>query len=210
LICAGRLLPITDPDVLTPANLYQVFLANRALFNGPNFDLLALGLSTGIVSWAVGQPQNLALSGISTGVAGAGVIAPVSTRLVVPPTVSILSGTLIGARVAGPLSGPLATVVTLGVSQAFSTYGQYSGVAAGVGAGADVAKVTVANAATLIVILQQSLSVLGAGPALRMVAVGLGNGIAGLLLTGTGTGVVTGATVVPPVGASGITTSVVV
>lgn len=195
---------------LTPPLIYQAFATNRALFNGPNFDRLALGLSTGLVTWAVGQPQNLALTGISTGIAGAGVIAPAATRLVVPPTVAILSAALIGAGMAGPLSGPLATVVTLGVSQTFAAYGQYSGAVAGVGTGADVSRVVVANPATLIGILQQSLSVLGTGPALRMMAVGLGNGIAGLLLTGTGTGVVTGTPVVPPVPGSGISTSVVV
>ena len=72
---------------LTPTGIYQALFSCRAIFSGPNFDRLALGLSTGITAWAIGQPQNLALSGTAVGIAGAGIINPATTRLIVPPTV---------------------------------------------------------------------------------------------------------------------------
>lgn len=195
--------------MLNPTFIYQTLAANRTIFNGPNFEPFALGLSTGVCAWAIGQPQNLALSGLATGVTGVGAVVPVTTRLTVPPTVSIIQSSLIGAGAAGPVSTNLAIVVTLGVSQAFSIYGQYSGLSPSVGAGVDVSKVVIANSLTLIGILQQSFSVLGFGPSLKMLSVGLGTGIANLLLSGTGIGTVIGTPTVPPVPTVGVTASVV-
>jgi hypothetical protein len=78
-----------------------------------------------------------------------------------------------------------------------------------VGAGSDSSKISIANAASLIGILNGVLSsVMGAGPAIGMLSTGLGNGIAALLLQGTGSGAITGGG--SPYAASGVTTAVVV
>ena len=123
----------------------------------------------------------------------------------------LMQSALAGAGMVGPLSQSLAVVVTLGISQAFSTSGQYAGVSPTVAVGADISKVTVANGPSLIGILNANLSaVLGPGPALGFMTTGLGMGIASLLLQGTGAGPVTGTPVVPPVASGGVTNSVVV
>lgn len=179
---------------LTSANVYAALSAARASggfpFAGVSFNQMAWGIATGVTAWGLYQPQNLAMTGWAVGTSGTGVV---TGKVLVPPTVTLISAALLAAGMAGPLSPSLATVVTVGISQAFSTFGQYSGVASGVGTGSDVSKVAVSNAATLIAALQAAMAAsMGAGPALPQMTTGLGNGIAALLLLGTGTGVVTG------------------
>ena len=200
---------------LTPNFIQVSILANRAAapfpFLGILFDQLALGVGIGITTWAISQPQNLALSGVATGVAGAGSIVFAASKLLVPPTVAAVSAGLAGAGMVGPASPALATIMALGVSQAFTTYAQYFGVVAGVSNGLDVSKITVANPATLTAALQASLTgTMGAGPALSQLVAGLGVGLANLLLLGTGQATVAGIPTYPPVPATTSTFSVVV
>lgn len=199
---------------LTPPLLTSLLLASRASgtfpFAGAAFDLLAQGIANGVCAWSIYQPQNLALTGVATGTAGSGFVLPPASRLIVPPNVPAVLGALTAAGMNGPLGLALATVVSNGIAGTFTGYGQYGGMVAGVGVGADVSKVTLANAATLTATLMGTLAaaVGGGGPALSMLCSGLANGIAALLLGGTGTGSVTG----PPSNApgAGTSTSVVV
>jgi hypothetical protein len=190
--------------------------ANRASggfsFGGSNYDKLALGIATGVNQWGVGQFFNLGLTGAATGLAGVGTILPPVTRIIVPPNSGTVLAALTGAGMNGSLSKSLAVSVAMGISQAFTSAAQYTGPATGVSIGVDVAKITVANAAMLIGILRGTLGgMLGNGPALNMMAIGLGNGITSLLLQGTGVGQVTGTPTVPPAPGSGPTpTSMVV
>jgi hypothetical protein len=118
-------------------------------------------------------------------------------------------GAFSGAGLNGPLALPLATAITLGLSQAFNTLGQYSGVVAGVGVGSDISKIVVANAPSLVGMLEVTLrAAMGPGAALSLFTTGLGTGIASLLLLGTGMAPITGATAGIP--AAGSSTSVVV
>jgi len=200
---------------LTSNVIYAALAANRAsggfAFAGVPFDQLAQGIAVGVWQWGVGQPQNLGLTGAAAGVSGGGAIVPATSRLSVPPNSGVVYGALVGAGMVGGLASPLATSVALGISQAFSVSGQYAGPVVGVGTGADVSKVAVSNAATLIGILRATLSaVLGTGPALSQMATGLGNGIAALLLLGTGQAPVVGTPTVPAFPAATATTSVVV
>ena len=200
---------------LSPPVIQGALLSARASapfpFAGTNFDKLALGIGLAVSQWGLGQPQNLALLGAATGISGAGAIIPATSKLVVPPTVGLIQGALAGAGMVGQLAQSLAVVVAMGISQAFSVSGQYVGVSSSVGTGSDVSKVTVANAGTLIGILNANLSaVLGPGPALGNMAAGLGNGIPLLLLQGTGAAAVTGSPTIPPLPAGGVTNSVVV
>jgi hypothetical protein len=199
-----------SPNVIQ-ASIVAVRTAAPHPFNGISFDNLAVGLGQGIFQWAVGQPQNLALTGTATGTLGVGVIAPFTTRLTVPPNPGLVQASLVGAGVSGILSSSLALVVSLGVSQAFLSYGQYTGSGGLVGVGADASSVSVANAATLTGILQGTLlSAVGAGAVVQMLAVGLGNGIAGLLMQGTGIGAVVGTPSIPPLPGASPTFSTVV
>lgn len=200
---------------LTPNIIQAALLASRTAashpFNGVNFDRLALGIGSGVASWAVGQPQNLALTGTATGLLGTGTIPAPTTRLTVPPNSGILQAALVGAGVNGVLVPSLALVVSLGISQAFSTSGQYTGSSGTVGSGADVSLITVSNAASLVGILNGTLAAaVGTGPSSALLAAGLGNGIASLLLQGTGVGAVVGVPVFPTVPGASPTFSTVV
>ena len=198
---------------LTPPVIYSALAANRVAgpfpFLGPNFDTFALGLANGIVAWAVGQPQNVALTGTTTGASGSGIISPLTTRIILAPSIPLVQAGLAGAGIVGPTSVSLSTVVTLGLVQAFGISAQYSGVSAGVGAGQDVSKIVLANPATLTSILLGTLRTMGPGGlGMQPLALGLANGISALLLTGTGAGVVSG--VAGPSAAVGFSQSVVV
>ena len=193
------------------ASLQSVRLAGGFPFAGINFDRFAVGLALAMMQWAISQPQNLSLTGLALGVPGVGAVVAPGSKLFIPQNVPTMTAALAGAGMAGPLSPSLATVVTLGVTGAFNTAGQYLGPAAGVGSGADVSKVTVSNAGTLVPILMANLSAsLGPGLALPQMCAGVGNGIAALLIQGTGTGVVAGSAPPGPPTTSGATTSVVV
>jgi len=197
---------------LTVPTLYQALLASRFSggfpFAGVPYDALALGIASGVVQWGIGQPTNLALTGWATGIAGAGTIPAVSSRLLIPSTASVVVAALSGAGMKGPLSLSLATAVAMGIAQGFTASGQYWGTVAGVGTGTDVSRITVANAPALVGILESTLrSSLGSGLATSMMTQGLGNGIASLLLQGTGTASVVGVVSGGP--ASGTTNSVV-
>jgi len=193
---------------LTSASIYSALMGARASLLGPNFNTLALGISQAIVQWGISQPQNLSLRGVAVGTLGSGIISAPTTRIIVPPNPGIMTSSLKGAGVLGPVGSNLAIVVSNAISFAFSSSGQYSGVSSSVGTGSDTSKVVVANATSLVGILKNSLtSTMGAGPTIGMLSVGLGNGIAMLILQGTGVGAVTG--VSSPFASSGVTTSVV-
>jgi len=190
---------------LTPGSLQGALVGSRGMFNGPAADKLIAGIASGVASWAVGQPGNVALTGVATGTAGTGTIVPAATKIVVTPNPGVITGALAGAGVTGPLAAALATMVAVGVSTAFTSSAQYSGTSAGVGVGQDVSVITVANPGTLTGLLA---GLIGTGPSAPSIAAGLGSGIATMLLGGTGTGTVTGTPA--PAAATGATTSMVV
>jgi len=199
---------------LTPTGVYNALVANRLAgvfpFGGVAYDKLALGLALGVCQWGVNNPANLALKGVATGSAGVGKILPAASKIVLVSSGAVTAG-LQGAGMVGPLSQALGTAVEAGLSQAFSSLAQYNGQSPTVAVGTDTSKVSVANAASLVGILNQTMgAVMGTGPAYGMMTAGLGNGVAALLLTGTGSGAVTGTPVVPAAPATGTTTSVVI
>ena len=199
---------------LTAPLLYQSLLASRLSgvfpFGGVAYDSFAIGLANGVDQWAH-VPVNLALAGVSTGQSGTGTIGVPASRITVPPNTGLLVSALSGAGMQGPLSLSLASSVAAGIATGFSLYAQYTGVSVGVGVGADVSKVVLANAATLVGILEVTLRAsMGPGLALSMMSLGLGNGIASLLLLGVGAAPVVGSTTPPYNTTVGATTSMVV
>lgn len=195
---------------LTGSLIIQALMGTRTMgaspFNGPAFVSLATGIGNGMAMWAVGQPSNLAMTGLSTGTIGAGTIFAATTRIVVPPNVAVVLSSLIGAGLTGPLAQSLGPVIAYGISSAFGTSGQYQGVVAGVGIGQDFSFVNVSNTITLNSILTATLvgAFGGIGVALPSLALGLAMGISALLLQAIGTGTVTG----PPGPTPGTGTSI--
>jgi hypothetical protein len=201
--------------MLTPLTIYGALMSASAsgpfAFAGVAYERLAQGLASALFSWGINQPQNLALTGLVTGTTGAGTILPFGSKITLVANPAAVQAGLTGAGMAGPLAGSLAVVVASGLAQAFTSSGQYQGVSATVAVGTDVSKVTVANTASLVGILNSTLAATcGSGPALPMMASGLGVGITNLLLLATGTAAVTGVPTVPPAVATGATTAVVV
>jgi hypothetical protein len=196
-------MPLTPP-------LYYVELASARnagafAFSGTNFDQMAWALSTALVQWG----PSIRLQGIATGNAGAGTINVPTTRLFLVPNVPLMVAGLSSAGMVGPLSSALAVVVASAIAKAVSSYGGYTGTVVGVGNGFDASRVIVANAGSLFpTLLAQMQGFLGVGPAAPMLAKGLSQGIASMLLTATGTGTVVGTP--SPIGATGSSTSVMV
>jgi len=160
------------------------------------------GIGLGVWTWAVANPMNLALTGMATGTAGGGVILPVTASINLPPiliAIPIMRAALAGAGINGVTANGLAVSVATGICKAFSQHAGYTAPVA-LGSGKDFSKITVVNVATLIPILMSTIAgiLLGAGPALPMLAVGLSVGIGGILLLGTGSATVVGAPAVPP------------
>lgn len=176
-------------------------------FPGIQFDQLALGVSLAVTGWAIGQPQNVLLVGVSGGAIGGGVVVPVTSKIFIPPGIGvpIMQVAFAGAGMVGPLGVAMASVMAIGLTNAFTKYAQYGGPVAGVGVGQDAAKIVSANAKSLVPILVSTCTgtLLGGGPMLQQFATGLANGLSGILLTGVGTGTVAGIPgPVPSAGAS--------
>lgn len=178
---------------LTPVLFYSGLASARAAtpfpFLGFPFDQLAWALAYGLSSWV----PTVSLLGLATGTSGTGFINPLSTRLILPPNPPLVIAGLLSAGMSGPLSQSLGLVVGQGVAQTFGVAGQYSGGVAGCGNGADVSRVVRADPVSLSGLLHARMnSILGAGPAGAQMASGLGTGIANMVLTCTGTGIVSG------------------
>ena len=197
-----------SPTTITNA-LLNVRAAGQFPMGGPNFDTMAQAIGAAVASWGIGQIANVTVLGNAAGTIGTGTISTPTTRIFVLPATPLMTAELSAAGFQGQTAPSLATVVSLGISNAFTQSAQYSGTVAGVGTGQDVSRITVANPVTLIPILITNLnSIMGAGVLVPQLATGLANGITKQLLTGTGTG-----TVVGPAGSSpstGISTSVLV
>lgn len=160
---------------------------------GPTWPALAQAVGQGVFTWAVGQPQNLLLTGVTSGGAGAGIV---SGSLVIPPNPAPVIAAMAAAG-AGVTAPQIGTAVAIGVSAAFTSSALYTGPSVGVSSGTDQSSVVVSNPVTLVASLLAAMSTTfaslggGGGPTTLQTATGLGNGIANLFLQGTGTGIVT-------------------
>ena len=160
--------------------------------SGEAFNNLAWGIAEGVADW-IDNPINVALIGLSEGAAGFGIIENHSTRLYLAPVIPLVSGGLTTAGFEGPLKSSLSIVVTLAIAHAVTQFGGYTGVCPTVSVGTDASKVVMANPGPLVVGLNASLARHQmTGPAANQMAMGLGLGIAALVLTAFGTGKVTG------------------
>lgn len=176
-------MPVTGPTVAS------ALVAAAPELVGPDWLRLSTVLGNAIAAWAV-VPANVVLNGVTTGVAGSGTV---NGTVSVAPNVPLVAGALTSAGFAGPNSASLAKAVAVGVATSFTASALYQGASVGVGSGSDVSTITAANPVALSGIIQATASAAGMnGPNIAQLSVGVGNGVAALLLTGTGVGVVAG------------------
>lgn len=186
---------------LTPPMITAAIAAAGPELKGIVWVRLTVVLGIAVATWAQ-VPANLAMQGVTTGAAGSGVV---TGKMAVTPAPLPVPAAVSAATVVGLDAASVARAVGLGVAAAFNASATYQGVSVGVGSGTDVSKVSLSNGPSLVAAIQAAaLSTAFGGVVMPRVATGLGTGIAALLLTGTGIGVVAG-----PVGpAPGAGTSV--
>jgi len=182
---------------LSSSIIAGAILSAGAVMTGPSFPLLCQALGNGIYTWAI-VPANLLLTGVATGPQGAGVV---TGSLSIAPNPGLISAGLSASGVVGSSSPQLANAVGTGVATAFTSSAQYTGPAVGVGGGADISGVAVANVASLGALLLSSMvgSFGQMGGSTAQVAQGLATGIASLIQTAVGTGVVAGTPTSPTI-----------
>lgn len=133
---------------------------------------------------------NLLLTGAVIGAAGSG---KVTGKLVVPPNPALITATFTSFGITGGASATLAAAIGIGVAVEYSSNAIYTGEAIGVGAGTDISKVTLANGPALTALIAANMAAQGwVGPQAPQISGALGTAIAALMMTGFGTGAVTG------------------
>jgi hypothetical protein len=152
---------------------------------------LASAISTATQIWAQ-TPGNILVSGITSGVAGSGIV---TGFLTVPPNPVLVTGIFNSLGIIGPNGLSLARVIGTGIPLALTSSAQYTGPSVGVSSGVDISKVTFANPATLIALLTSNMTSYfgGLGFTGAQLAPAIGNAIASLMLAGfttPGTGIV--------------------
>jgi len=179
--------------VVPPPIIGAILSAGPGL-KGPMFAQIATAVGIAVTSW-VQTPGNVVLTGVSTGTAGVGTASGKFVLGVAP-----LPGTLPANTLVGPLALEISAAIGLGVTSSLNATAQFIGTSTGVGVGTLVNKTVAANPATLTGILIGALSAQGlVGPTSPVLAKSISDGIAALVMTGGGVGVVAG----PPAPAPG-------
>jgi hypothetical protein len=186
---------------IAPALTAAIIAAGPTL-KGPSFFKLAAAVGQGVSTWLLTGPAATVMVGSVNGTAGAGVV---NGKVFVAPLVPAMTAAFAANGMVGPTAAKLAMAVTMGVANNINATGTYKGSAAGVGAGADISKVTFANTASLVPILVGSFASKGmVGPSAIKLANAIAVGTCAVLMTGTGTGAVTGPT--GPAPSTGVST----
>lgn len=185
---------------VNPANIAAQIVAAGPRPGGPAFAQFALAVANGVSAWVAAG--GVTLTGVSSGLVGAGVV---TGKYVVVPNPLPVSAALTGGGVVGVTAPAIAAAVGIGVGTALDTDATYVGACGGVSVGADQVVSVYADVTTLTSALSAAMAGAGmVGPTVPLLAAALATGIAGLVVTGTGTGVVasTVAGPIPTVSAS--------
>ena len=182
---------------VTPATVSAAIMAAGSNLQGPAFKQLCVGVGIGVTSWSI-IPANLIVQGVVAGGLGAGTV---NGKLIILPNVAPVVASVSGVSLVGPSASQVATAVGLGVANAYTSSGQYTGTATAVGG--DVSKIAFANPVTLVAALISGLASQGmVGPTASYLCSGLGSGLATMFLTGVGVGASVGPTGFPGSGTS--------
>lgn len=173
---------------VTPPALTAAIIAAGPELKGPDFAQLATVVGIAIVTWWQ-SPTNLTVTGVTTGVAGAGTV---NGKLFVSPDPSPMIGAFAASGLLGPNAASLARAIGTGLAVTINASGQYVGVSAGVGTGSDVVAVLVPNTAALTGILMTSALPRFSGFDVQRLSTAIAAGTSAIMLTGKGTGAVTG------------------
>lgn len=174
---------------VTPVAVSGAILAAGPTLKGPTWFRMAAGVGVGVVAWTL-VPGNVIVTGVTTGTVGAGVV---NGKVVVPAVPLPVVGSVAANALIGPVSPQMSSAIGIGIGTAYSASATYVGASLGA-IGADVAKVTFANPGTLVPLLAGAFGAQGMiGPVAMRWAGALAPGIAGLFMTGFGTGVAVGA-----------------
>jgi len=175
---------------------------------GVGWVMLTEGVGLGVQNWINANPMNLLMVGSTNGLAGAGMV---SGKMFCPPAPPLVIGACTGAGMTGIMTSALATSVAIGLSNTINQTGFYMGPSAGVSGGADISKVVVSNAGSLIPMILGGMASVGmTGVTLPILATGLGNGIALNIALAFGTGIVAPVAPAPSAASGASPTSFVV
>jgi len=174
---------------LSPSLITNSILAAGPELQGTVWKQLTAALGSAVAAWAR-SPVNLSLLGATAGVVGSG---QVLGKLTVSPAPLPVNLSVSGHSLLGPNAAMVGRAVGVGVGNAFNSTASYRGASVGVGVGSDVSRVVISNGVTLTtLIVGEAAAFQIQGPNMGILASALGNGIAAMMLTGTGLGAVTG------------------
>jgi len=185
---------------VNPANIAAQIIVAGPKPGGPVLVQLATAVGAGVAAWVAAN--GVVLAGVSTGLVGAGAV---TGKYVVVPNPLPVSAAMAASGIVGVTAPAIAVAVGVGVGTALNIDATYVGACAGVSVGTDQVITVYADIPTLTASLASAMTATGmVGPTMPQVAASLAAGIAGLVMTGTGTGVVasTAAGPIPTVSAS--------
>lgn len=172
---------------LDPNTLAQAIRLADPTIQGVAWNSVTQGLALGVVTW-IFSPSNFALSGVTVGTVGAG---SVFGKITVTPV--SLAPLFTASGIQGVTATQIANAVGLGFASAVNASLSYQGVSTGVGTGTDTSFATVVNSGTLTTSILASLAGYDVqGVTTATFSQGCALGIAAILQTATGIGVVSG------------------
>lgn len=172
--------------MIPPTVLAAALRASAPFPGGPAFDLLCQAIANATVTWL---PAGVTLVGVTAGVVGAGTVTGTMTFAGTPSLVLAAMGALRGQN-----APALATALAAGLNAGLVGL-SYLGASVGVGTGTDVSRVVSVNALVLAQSLRTTHTALcvaqgGTGSTVPSFYEALAAGIAAVIATGTGVGVV--------------------
>lgn len=190
--------------MIPPTALAAALRASAPFPGGPAFDLLCQAIANATVTWL---PAGVSLVGVTAGVVGAGTVTGTISFAGTPGLVLEAMGALRGTN-APALATALATGLNAGLLGL-----SYLGASVGVGTGTDVSRVVSVNALALSQSLRTTHTALcvaqgGTGSTVPSFYEALAAGIAAVIATGTGAGVVAPTGPLGPSSSVGTSTSV--
>ena len=166
--------------MIPPAVIAAALRSAGPFPGGPTIDILCQALAAAITSWL---PTGVALTGVTTGVVGAGAV---TGTLAFSATPTAVQGAM--AAWTGPTTSYLATMLAAGLNSGLAGL-PYAGVSVGVGSGLDTSHVVSANVPALATLLRTTHSAMcspmgGSGAMTPVFYDALAAGVGVVVLTG--------------------------
>jgi len=189
LFVLETLQPTSFNMALSPSLISSNIKAATPSVNGVDWIKMCQALGLAIYKEIV-NPISVNAQGITTGSGGVGTI-PTGKMFFAP--IPDMKGHLTANGVNGQTATEIAIGCISGTTVALNIGCEYYGTSLGVGIGGDIAKVVYANPVKMIQSIQSCCVAFGLnGVVSKQVAIGVGNGISSILLSGTGVGAVVG------------------